>query len=48
MKHSSADSGFSLIELLIAVGILTIIMGAAFQLMVKSQTNFDANLILSG
>lgn len=41
------QSGFSLIELVISVGILTVIMGMTFQLMVRSQVNFDANLMLT-
>jgi prepilin-type N-terminal cleavage/methylation domain-containing protein len=42
-----AESGFSLIELVVAVGVLTIILGAAFQLMTASQVSYDRNQILA-
>lgn len=41
------ESGFSLIELVVVVGILTIIMGAAFQLMSQSQISYDRNQLLA-
>jgi prepilin-type N-terminal cleavage/methylation domain-containing protein len=44
---NTQQSGFSLLELIVSVGILTIIMGAAFQLFVRSQVNFDANQMLT-
>jgi prepilin-type N-terminal cleavage/methylation domain-containing protein len=39
----TSQNGFSLLELVVAVGVLTIVMGAAFQLMARSQTSFDRN-----
>jgi len=42
-NHSSADAGFSLLELVVVVGVLTIVMGAAFTLMARSQESFDRN-----
>jgi Tfp pilus assembly protein PilW len=47
MKKNSREAGFSLIELVIGVGILTVIMGAAFNLMVHGQRSFDSNQILA-
>jgi len=44
---SAHEAGFSLIELVVAVGILTIVMGAAFELMAHSQENFDRNELLA-
>jgi prepilin-type N-terminal cleavage/methylation domain-containing protein len=41
------ENGFSLIELVVVVAILTIIMGAAFQLMTNSQVSYDRNQILA-
>lgn len=41
-KHSTS-AGFSLLELLIVVAILSIVMGAAFSLMNRSQESFDRN-----
>jgi prepilin-type N-terminal cleavage/methylation domain-containing protein len=46
-SHPNAEGGFSLIEIVVVVGILTIIMGAAFHLMVNSQESYDRNLILA-
>jgi prepilin-type N-terminal cleavage/methylation domain-containing protein len=49
-KHQTAppsDSGFSLIELVVVVAILTIVMGAAFKLMTSSQVDFDRNEYLA-
>jgi prepilin-type N-terminal cleavage/methylation domain-containing protein len=43
----TVEAGFSLIELVIAVGILTLVMGAAFQLMANSQEGFDRNQLLA-
>lgn len=40
----SAHPGFSLLELVVVIGILTIVMGAAFQLMTTSQLGFDRNV----
>ena len=42
-RHTSNELGFSLLELVIVIGMLSIIMGAAFSLMNRSQTNFDRN-----
>lgn len=47
LANDSRQSGFSLLELVVVVGILTIIMGAAFELMNRSQTSFDRNQILA-
>jgi prepilin-type N-terminal cleavage/methylation domain-containing protein len=41
------EDGFSLLELVVVVGILTIIMGAAFQLMSSSQISYDRNQLLA-
>ena len=43
----SNERGFSLLELLVCIGILTVIMGAAFSLMNRSQTSFDRNQLLA-
>jgi prepilin-type N-terminal cleavage/methylation domain-containing protein len=45
--HSAAEHGFSLIELMIVVAILTIITGAAFALMQRTQESFDRNQLLA-
>jgi prepilin-type N-terminal cleavage/methylation domain-containing protein len=45
-KRSTQD-GFSLLELIVSVGVLTIVMGAAFQLMTRSQSSFDRNEFLA-
>ena len=44
---SAPQAGFSLLELVISVAILTIVMGAAFQLMANSQQAFDRNELLA-
>src|SRR5262245_4848397 len=41
------ERGFSLLELVITVAILTIVMGAAFQLVADSQASFDRNQLLA-
>jgi prepilin-type N-terminal cleavage/methylation domain-containing protein len=45
--HSNRQSGFSLLELIIVVAILTIVTGAAFQLMSGTQASFDRNQLLA-
>jgi prepilin-type N-terminal cleavage/methylation domain-containing protein len=47
MRHSAPQSGFSLIELVVGLAILTVIMSAAFSLMARGQQSFDSNQILS-
>lgn len=41
------EEGFSLLELVVAVSLLTVILGAAFHLMAESQVNFDRNQVLA-
>jgi prepilin-type N-terminal cleavage/methylation domain-containing protein len=41
------QQGFSLIELVVTLAILTLVMGAAFTLMARSQQSFDANQLLA-
>jgi prepilin-type N-terminal cleavage/methylation domain-containing protein len=45
MDRSARESGFSLVELVISVAILTIILTAAFTLMVRGQVAFDLNQV---
>jgi prepilin-type N-terminal cleavage/methylation domain-containing protein len=45
--HPEKQSGFSLLELVMSVAILTVVLGMAFQLMVRGQVNFDANQMLT-
>lgn len=45
MKQRSA--GFSLLELVVVTGILTIVMGAAFTILGDSQTSFNRNRYLA-
>ena len=45
MKQTTQESGFSLFELVVTVAILTVVMGAAFNLMTRSQVSYDANQI---
>jgi prepilin-type N-terminal cleavage/methylation domain-containing protein len=47
MQQHTNESGFSLIELVVGIGILTVLMGAAFNLMVRGQQSFDSNQILA-
>ena len=47
MRRSAQQSGFSLLELIVSVGLLTLVMAMAFQLMVRSQVSFDANQMLT-
>lgn len=42
MDSTTRESGFSLLELVVSVAILTVIMTIAFRLMVQSQIGFDA------
>jgi prepilin-type N-terminal cleavage/methylation domain-containing protein len=46
-SNTDAERGFSLLELVVVVSILTIIMGAAFQLMSQSQISYDRNQLLA-
>jgi prepilin-type N-terminal cleavage/methylation domain-containing protein len=46
-QSSTAESGFSLLELVVVVAVLTIVMGAAFSLMNRSQQSFDQNQLLA-
>lgn len=41
------EAGFSLLELVVAVGVLTVILGVAFSLMSSSQVSFDRNQLLA-
>jgi prepilin-type N-terminal cleavage/methylation domain-containing protein len=41
------QQGFSLLELVVVVAVLSIVMGAAFQLMNRSQSSFDRNQMLA-
>jgi prepilin-type N-terminal cleavage/methylation domain-containing protein len=41
------ESGFSLLELVVVVAILTIVTGAAFGLMTSSQESFDRNELMA-
>jgi prepilin-type N-terminal cleavage/methylation domain-containing protein len=47
MPRRQLEHGFSLVELVVTVAILTVVMGAAFMLMTRSQTSFDANQSLA-
>jgi prepilin-type N-terminal cleavage/methylation domain-containing protein len=42
-RPHSRQPGFSLLELVVVLGILTIVMGVAFRLMTQSQVDFDRN-----
>src|SRR4051794_2261778 len=44
---SRAEKGFSLMELVVAVGILMVVMAIAFKLASKSQTSANANQVLA-
>jgi Tfp pilus assembly protein PilW len=47
MRTHANESGFSLVEFIIGVGILTVLMGTAFTLMARGQQSFDSNQILA-
>jgi prepilin-type N-terminal cleavage/methylation domain-containing protein len=45
MNGAGKESGFSLLELVVSVAVMTVVMGTAFLLMTRSQVSFDANQI---
>ena len=45
-SSNSAMAGFSLLELMVTVGVMTIILAAAFELMTSSQVSFDRSRML--
>jgi Tfp pilus assembly protein FimT len=47
MTPRNPNAGFSLLELMVTVGILMIILAVAFRLMAESQIGFDRNQILA-
>jgi prepilin-type N-terminal cleavage/methylation domain-containing protein len=47
MRQPPQEHGFSLVEFVVGLAILTVIMGTAFSLMTRGQQSFDANQILS-
>jgi prepilin-type N-terminal cleavage/methylation domain-containing protein len=47
MHRSTPEAGFSLVELVVGVGILSVLMGAAFTLMARGQQSYDANQLLT-
>jgi prepilin-type N-terminal cleavage/methylation domain-containing protein len=46
-QKAESSAGFSLLEVVVVTAILTIIMGAAFELMNRSQASFDRNQLLA-
>ncbi len=44
---TTAEKGFSLLELVVALGVMSIIMGVAFNLMTSSQSSFDRSKLMA-